>query len=159
MGFNCYPRSGIRQNLPRTRMRTGKENDIRDSNESSLAGCGIIVKKGGMRDQDPPFQILRLQRDYLNRDTFMEFNRLRADSSLSFPSDLVRRVHARATRNEGGSPRRKKSGLSFVVPLPSRAFSHARGHLRVSGVFPDRQTKKRDCSWSRNSKDPEIFLT
>ena len=37
-------------------------------------------KKGGMRDQDPPFQILRLQRDYLNRDTFMEFNRLRAAS-------------------------------------------------------------------------------
>lgn len=61
-------------------MRTGKENDIRDSNESSLAGCGIIVKKGGMGDQDPPFQILRLQRDYLNRDTFMEFNRLRAAS-------------------------------------------------------------------------------
>ena len=47
MEFNCYPRSGIRQNLRRTRMRTGKENDIRDSNESSLAGCGIIVKKKG----------------------------------------------------------------------------------------------------------------
>ena len=37
-------------------------------------------KEAGMRDQDPPFQILRLQRDYLNPDTFTEFNRLQAAS-------------------------------------------------------------------------------
>ena len=47
----------------------------------------------------------------------------------------------RDARNEGGSPRRKKR----VVPLPSRAFSHSRGHLRVSGVLADGPRKKRDC--------------
>ena len=36
--------------------------------------------------------------------------------------------------------------FSFVVPLPSRAFSQARGHLRVSGVLLDGPIKKRDCS-------------
>ena len=30
----------------------------------------------------------------------------------------------------------------FFLPLPSRAFSHARGHLRVSGVLLDGQRKK-----------------
>ena len=30
-------------------------------------------REARMRDQDPPFQILRLQRDYLNPDTFIEF--------------------------------------------------------------------------------------
>ena len=30
--------------------------------------------------------------------------------------------------------------------LPSRAFSHARGHLRVSGVLLDGPRKKRDFS-------------
>ena len=33
-----------------------------------------------------------------------------------------------------------------VEPLPSRAFGHARGHLRVSGVLLDGPRKKRDCS-------------
>ena len=42
--------------------------------------AGLSWKKRGMRDQDTPFQILRLQGDYLNRDTFMEFNKLRAAS-------------------------------------------------------------------------------
>ena len=61
-------------------------------------------------------------------------------SSLSFSSDLVRGVHARGsvvrreTRNEGDSP--------------SGAFSHARGHLRVSGVLLDGPRKERDCSLS-----------
>ena len=32
------------------------------------------------------------------------------------------------------------------VPLPSRAFIHARGHLRVSGILLDGPRKKRDCS-------------
>ena len=34
------------------------------------------------------------------------------------------------------------------MPLPSRAFSHARGHLRVSDVLLDGPRKKRDCSSS-----------
>ena len=52
------------------------------------------------------------------------------------------RAAAREEKKERVSPGR----LSFVVPLPSRAFSHARGHLRVSGVFLDGPRKKRDCS-------------
>ena len=32
---------------------------------------------------------------------------------------------------------RQKDSLSFVMPLPSRAFSHVRGHLRVSHVLLD----------------------
>ena len=40
----------------------------------------------------------------------------------------------------GRQPEKKK------VPLPPRAFSHARGHLRVSGVLLDGPRKKRDCS-------------
>ena len=47
-------------------------------------------------------------------------------SSLSFPSDLMRGVHAREKR--GRQPEKEKE------PLPFRAFSHARGHLRVSRV-------------------------
>ena len=39
--------------------------------------------------------------------------------------------------------RREKQGRQ---PLPSRTFSHARGHLRVSGVLLDGPRKKRDCS-------------
>ena len=38
----------------------------------------------------------------------------------------------RDARNEGGSPRRN---------FPSRAFSHARGHLRVTGVLLDGRTR------------------
>ena len=38
-------------------------------------------------------------------------------------------------RNEGGS-----------LPLQSRAFSHAPGHLRVSHVLLEGPRKKRDCS-------------
>ena len=41
--------------------------------------------------------------------------------------------------------RREKRGRQ---PLPSRAFSHARDHLRVSGVLLDGPSKKRDCSQS-----------
>ena len=36
--------------------------------------------------------------------------------------------------------------LSFVVSLLSCAFSHAHGHLCVSGILRDRPRKKRDCS-------------
>ena len=37
------------------------------------------------------------------------------------------------------------------MPLPSRAFSHARGHLRVSGVLLDGPRKKSDGSQSRKN--------
>ena len=37
--------------------------------------------------------------------------------------------------------------LSFFVPLPSRAISHARGHLRVSH-FAQRTTEKRETARS-----------
>ena len=40
------------------------------------------------------------------------------------------RRETRNAWNEGGSPRRKE--ISLFMPLPSRAISHARGHLRVS---------------------------
>ena len=52
---------------------------------------------------------------------------LQTANSLSFPSDLLRLMDARA-------------------PLPSRAFNHERGQLRVSGVLLDGPRKKRDCS-------------
>ena len=59
----------------------------------------------------------------------------------------MREVHARASsgeaerrENEGGSPRRS---LCFV-PFPSRAFSHARGHLCVSRVCFARRTMKKE---------------
>ena len=70
-------------------------------------------------------------------------------SSLSFSLDLVRGVHARASVErrscETRDARREKRGRQ---PLPSRTFSHARGHLRVSGVLLDGPRKKRDCSQS-----------
>ena len=44
-------------------------------------------------------------------------------------SDLVRGVHARAS-----------------VEPASRAFSHARGYLRVPRVLLDEPRKKKDCS-------------
>ena len=39
----------------------------------------------------------------------------------------------------------REERISFVVPLPYRAFTHARGHLRVSSVLLDGPRKKRDC--------------
>ena len=56
-------------------------------------------------------------------------------------------VKPRDARNKGSRPRRKKKSLSFFVPLPSRVFSHARGHLRVSR-FGRRTTEKRDTARS-----------
>ena len=49
-----------------------------------------------------------------------------------------RAAKPREARNERGSLRRKK-------PLQSPAFSHARGHLRVSHVLLDGLRKKRDA--------------
>ena len=58
---------------------------------------------------------------------------LQTPSSLSFSSDLVRLVDARA-------------------PLPSRAFSHERGHLRLgrfaprTSYFTDTYCRSQKCS-------------
>ena len=60
---------------------------------------------------------------------------------LSFSSDLVRAMHARGS---GEAARRAKRGRQ---PLPSRAISHARGHLRVSR-FAGRTTEKRETARS-----------
>ena len=49
-------------------------------------------------------------------------------SSLSFSSDFLQGECTRA------------------LALSGEAFSHARGHLRVSGVLLDGPRKKRDCS-------------
>ena len=62
-------------------------------------------------------------------------------SSLSFSSDLVGAMHARGS---GEAARRAKRGRQ---PLPSRAISHARGHLRFSR-FARRTTEKRETARS-----------
>ena len=68
----------------------------------------------------------------------MTGNRQRA---VSFSLDLVKTVHARGS---GEAARRAKRGRQ---PLPSRAISHARGHLRVSR-FARRTTEKRETARS-----------
>ena len=70
-----------------------------------------------------------------NRQGEVSVFSLDCEQSLFFSSDLVSRVHARASIE-----RRSRA------PLPSQAFSHARGHLRVSGVLLDGPRKKRDSS-------------
>ena len=67
---------------------------------------------------------------------------IKTASSLSFPSDLVRAVHA---RGRGKDARRAKRG-------------HARGHLRVSRVLLDRLRKKRGCSQSTRNKATGISM-
>ena len=57
-------------------------------------------------------------------------------------------MHARARREERGRQPEKKKEISFVVPLPSRAFSRVRDHLRVSGVLLDAPTKNREAARS-----------
>ena len=54
-------------------------------------------------------------------------------NSLSFSSDLVRRVHARASVEQ---PRETR-----MADFPPRALCHARGHYRLSRVL--RRTKKK----------------
>ena len=48
------------------------------------------------------------------------------ESSLSFPSDLVRGVSARSSVERRGGESRE---------MRAAAFSHAHGHFRVSRVF------------------------
>ena len=58
---------------------------------------------------------------------FQSFHHIQTASSLSFSSGLVKRVHARASGETRAEAREEKE-----LSLPSRAISHARGHLRVS---------------------------
>ena len=61
-------------------------------------------------------------------------------SSTPFSSDLARGMRARASVERRSRETRERG------PLPSRAFSHARGYLRVSLFLIDGPRKKRDCS-------------
>ena len=74
-----------------------------------------------------------------------------AASRLPFSSDLVRAVHARgrseAVRRAKRGRQPEKEKKSFFLPLPSRAISHARGHLRVSH-FARRTIEKRETARS-----------
>ena len=58
-----------------------------------------------------------------------------------FSEGSARSRECRAARNEVGIPRRKKR-VSFLVPLPSRALNHERGHLCVSRLLLDGPRKK-----------------
>ena len=44
--------------------------------------------------------------------------------------------------------------LASKLPLPSRAFGHARGHLRVSRVLLDGPRKKT----ARGNKEPNLII-
>ena len=70
----------------------------------------------------------------------MEFNRLRADSSLSFPSDLVRGVHARATRKQ---PEKKKEWSLFCRASPVSRLQPRAWSFACLGRFA-RQTNKKE---------------
>ena len=84
---------------------------------------------------------------YKDISTLPGYGRLRA-VSLFFRFH-VKGVCARERRAAARRETREEKGdnsFSFFVPLPSRAFSHARGRLRVSRVLLDAPRKKRDCS-------------
>ena len=54
--------------------------------------------------------------------------------------------------------RSRETRETRAAPFPSRAFSHARGHLRVSGVLLDGPRKKRDCSSRETLKVIRVFF-
>ena len=56
----------------------------------------------------------------------------------------------RVSRNEGGSPRRKKRVSLFSCLSCLAPSVNPRGHLHVSRVLLDGPRKKRDCSQSRS---------
>ena len=71
---------------------------------------------------------------------FKASSTLDCEQSL-FSSDLGRGVHASANVERRSRVRRETRAA-----LKSCAFSHARGHLRISHVLLDGPRKKRDCS-------------
>ena len=54
--------------------------------------------------------------------------------------------------------RSRETRETRAAPFPSRAFSHVRGHLRVSGVLLDGPRKKRDCSSRETLKVIRVFF-
>ena len=72
-------------------------------------------------------------------------------NSLSFSSDLLRGVHARASVEQ---LREMRTGH-----FPPRALCHARGHYRLFRVSLDGLRNKRDCSKSTKSCQIPIFNT
>ena len=58
-------------------------------------------------------------------------------------------MHARGSgeaarrAKRGRQPEKKKESLSFLVPLPSRAINHARGHLLARVLLDGLQKKER----------------
>lgn len=74
---------------------------------------------------------------HLSRDAWKgkAYDRLRR---VSFSSDLVRLVHARAQAVNGEAARLEVPGYT------SGAYSHARGHFRVSSVTFDELRKKKE---------------
>ena len=60
-----------------------------------------------------------------------------------FSEGSARERERRARREKRRrQPEKKKERLSFFVPLPSRAFSHARAHLHILRVLLDGSEKK-----------------
>ena len=73
-------------------------------------------------------------------------------SSDSFSLDLARRVHGRVsvewqsckTREARAVAEKERESLPVYVSPPSRAFSHALSHFRVSWVLLDELRKTKD---------------
>ena len=74
-----------------------------------------------------------------------------ARESVERRSRETRETIAAAREEKRETARIARPNEIRVVPLPSRAFSHARGHLRVSDVLLDGPRKKRDCSKSTST--------
>ena len=66
------------------------------------------------------------------------------ERDCSFCSDFVKGVYARKPTRETRAVALEEK--RFFVPLPSRAFSVARGHFCVLRVSVDGLRKPRDCS-------------
>ena len=73
---------------------------------------------------------------------------MHARASVERRSRETRETRAVALEEKRDTARIARPNEIRVVPVPSRAFSHARGHLRVSGVLLDGPRKERDCSQS-----------
>ena len=60
----------------------------------------------------------------------------------------------RARASSGEASRSEKRGRSHLLKLPSRAFGHARGHLRVSRILLDGPRKKT----ARGNKELNLII-
>ena len=75
----------------------------------------------------------------------VEPSKIRCDQSIFFFRFSESRSEAVRRAKRGRQPEKEKK--SFFLPLPSRAISHARGHLRVSH-FARRTIEKRETARS-----------